>query len=225
MQHDEHAPGRLIPDFACRIVGVDEARFEIQKRGGEVVYERLTSGQLPAPLSNVLVRSDPSGFHRTLLGRPRRGEFAPMAATLRVVSGRSYAVTVLATFAQLGEMRRHLRDGLRPPKVVDASCVPIAIEGLSSRYWPMVTRFRPLGGELTAGWTAEAEREPGDGMEYRRVLARAMALRPLGQLGEAIDAGTIATLLEALVDEAEMVRAAASQALRAYADLLPIEPF
>ncbi len=124
--------------FECTVLDADEAPFRVQQRWGVVVYVRVISGTLPATLPNILIA--PYGW---LIARPATGAFAPVAASLSVPAGRTYAVTMLARLPPLAGMRPYLRGGLHPPTDLDPMAVPVALEGLPDG-------FRAIAGKLQA---------------------------------------------------------------------------
>lgn len=211
------------PAFACSVMGVDEAWMEIAKQRGDLVYVRIEEGALPAPLLNVLVRSESGGRFRMLFGRPAKGAFAPLPVTLVMPSRRAYRLTLLTTLPALGMMRPHLRAGLQPPEALGEDIVPVALAGLFTWCLPVVNRFRPLGGRLVSGWDppiAGLELQP-EGMPWERVRAIKALERSLRQG----DAQVTDALIVALQDEIEGVRAIAARLLTPVAARLPVAPF
>lgn len=204
--------------FACAVLDADEAPFLVQRRHGVVVYVRVSSGTLPATLTNVLI--DPYG---RLRARPAKGAFAPVAAMLSVPAGRIYSVAVLACLPPLAEMRPYLRGGLRPPPHLDPMAVPVALEGLPDG-------FRAVAGTLVAvpesGDAAPPSREALAKRRHHMPVVAAMRSMDLRQyIARSDSVSAIARVIEALDDELADVRESAALALRPFAAQVPIAPF
>jgi hypothetical protein len=204
--------------FECTVLDADEAPLRVQQRWGVVVYVRVISGTLPATLPNILIA--PYGW---LIARPAKGAFAPVAASLSVPAGRTYAVTMLARLPPLAGMRPYLRGGLHPPTDLDPMAVPVALEGLPDG-------FRAIAGKLQAASkrrdvVAPTREALAIQLNHIRQAAstRSMALR--NHVAQSTTDTAIEQLLEALADEIADVRETAAHALQPFAARLPIAPF
>lgn len=209
--------------FACRLLDADEAGFVVKGRSGVIVYVRPISGTLPSPMRNVLVHSYAPMPWITLHGRPEKGAFVPLRATLTVPAGRSYAVTVLATLPDLDGMRPYLRVGLNPAPDIELGAIPMVLEGLPRD-------FRATSGQLTSA----GEAEPDGEFDHENLWAHTMQLQQ-DALGRAMEVAAlirryrgdvpIEPILRTLSDEASNVRDAAAHHVSQIAHRLPWQSF
>lgn len=213
----------IMEPFVCMLLDADDAGFVVKGRGASIAYARLLSGTLPPRMRSVLVHSDAPFPWITLHGRPEKGGFVPLRATLTVPEGRSYAVTVLATLPDLDGMRPYLRAGLNPPPGIEQGAIPLALEGLPRE-------FRATSGQLTSAGDAE----PEGSYDRETLWAHLMRLQQEA-LGRAMEVATLTRrygrdapvepILHALSDEMFDVRDAAAHHMSYIAHRLPWRSF